>query len=96
MAQTMKWGQAYSVLLDVGAIANGFTLDSSTLGSTIDVLDGTTNFVDATEYVLSVSIKRGRQSQVDNMNVGICQATFDDRLSGRLFDPANTDRKSVV
>ena len=90
MAQTMKWGQAYSVLLDVGAIANGFTLDSSTLGSTIDVLDGTTNFVDATEYVLSVSIKRGRQSQVDNMNVGICQATFDDRLSGRLFDPANT------
>ena len=90
MAQTMKWGQAYSVLLDVGAIANAFTLDSSTLDSTIDVLDGTTNFVDATEYVLSVSIKRGRQSQVDNMPVGICQATFDDRISGRLFDPANT------
>jgi hypothetical protein len=90
MAQTMKWGQQYSVLLDVGAVANAFTLDSSTLDGTMDVLDGSTNFVDATEYVLSVSIKRGRQSQIDNMQVGICQATFDDRLSGRLFDPANT------
>jgi len=90
MAQTMKWGQAYSVLLDVGAIANAFTLDTSQLDDTDAVLDGSTNFIDATEYVLSVSIRRGRQSQVDNMSVGICQATFDDRASGRLFDPANT------
>ena len=54
MAQTMKWGQAYSVLLDVGAIANAFTLDQSELDDPNTVLDGSTNFIDATEYVLSV------------------------------------------
>lgn len=90
MAQTMKWGQAYSVLIDIGEVANGFVLDTDKLDNTTNVLDGTTNFVDATEYVLAVSIKRGRGSQIDNMQVGVCQVQFDDRQSGRLFDPANT------
>jgi hypothetical protein len=30
MPKTLKWGQEYSVLLDVGQIADAFTLDSST------------------------------------------------------------------
>ena len=89
MPKTLKWGQAYSVLLDVGAVADAFTLDSSLLDGT-DVLDGSTDFVDATEYVLAVAIQRGRTSQTDQFSPGTCRVLADDRASGRLFDPANT------
>jgi hypothetical protein len=89
MPKTLKWGQEYSVLLDVGAITDAFTLDSSTLDGT-DVLDGSTDFVDATEYVLSVAIQRGRTTQTDQFSPGTCRVLADDRASGRLFDPANT------
>ena len=89
MPKTLKWGQEYSVLLDVGAITDAFTLDSSLLDGT-DVLDGSTDFVDATEYVLSVAIQRGRTSQTDQFSPGTCRVLADDRASGRLFDPANT------
>ena len=89
MPKTLKWGQAYSVLLDVGATADAFILDTSTLNGD-DTLNGSTDFVDATEYVLSVAIQRGRNSQTDQFSVGTCRIVADDRASGRLFDPANT------
>ena len=89
MPKTLKWGQAYSVLLDVGQITNQFILDTSTLDGTA-VLDGSGDFVDATEYVLSVAIQRGRGSQTDQFSPGTCRVLADDRASGRLFDPANT------
>jgi len=89
MPKTLKWGQAYTVLLDVGAIANSFILDTSTLDGT-DTLDGSSDFVDATEYVLSVAIQRGRSTQTDQFSPGSCRVLADDRASGRLFDPANT------
>jgi hypothetical protein len=89
MPKTLKWGQAYSVLLDVGAVADAFILDTSTLNGT-DVLNGSTDFVDATEYVLSVAIQRGRGSQTEQFSPGTCRVLADDRESGRLFDPANT------
>jgi hypothetical protein len=77
------------VLLDVGAITDAFILDTSLLDGT-DTLDGSTDFVDATEYVLSVAIQRGRTSQTDQFSPGTCRVLADDRASGRLFDPANT------
>ena len=89
MPKTLKWGQAYTVLLDVGQVANQFILDTSTLDSTA-ALDGTGDFVDATEYVLSVAIQRGRSTQTDQFSPGSCRVLADDRASGRLFDPANT------
>jgi hypothetical protein len=89
MPKTLKWGQAYSVLLDVGAVADAFTLDSSTLDGT-DTLNGSTDFVDATEYILAVSVQRGRGSQTEQFQPGTCRILADDRASGRLFDPANT------
>jgi hypothetical protein len=89
MPKTLKWGQEYSVLLDVGQIADAFILDSSLLDGT-DTLNGSTDFVDATEYVLSVAIQRGRTSQTDQFSPGTCRVLADDRASGRLFDPANT------
>ena len=89
MPKTLKWGQEYSVLLYVGAVADAFTLYSSTLDGT-DVLDGSTDFVDATEYVLAVAVQRGRTNQTDQFSPGTCRVLADDRASGRLFDPANT------
>ena len=89
MPKTLKWGQEYSVLLDVGAITDAFILDTSLLDGT-DTLNGSTDFVDATEYVLSVAIQRGRTSQTDQFSPGTCRVLADDRASGRLFDPANT------
>jgi hypothetical protein len=77
-------------LLDVGFLADAFTLDSSTLNGT-DVLDGSTDFVDITEYVTSVNINRGRATQLDAFNAGNCSITADDKAAGRRFDPLNTD-----
>jgi hypothetical protein len=89
MPKTLKWGQEYSVLLDVGAVADEFILDESILDGD-DTLGGSTDFVDATEYVLAVAIQRGRTSQTDQFSPGTCRVLADDRASGRLFDPANT------
>jgi hypothetical protein len=90
MAKVMKWGETVKVLLDVGFLADAFTLDSSTLNGT-DVLDGSTDFVDITEYVTSVNINRGRATQLDAFNAGNCSITADDKAAGRRFDPLNTD-----
>ena len=90
MAKLMKWGETVKVLLDVGFLADAFTLDSSTLNGT-DVLDGSTDFVDITEYVTSVNINRGRATQLDTFNAGNCSIIADDKAAGRRFDPLNTD-----
>jgi hypothetical protein len=90
MAKVMKWGETISVLLDVGFLADAFTLDSSVLDGT-DVLDGSTDFVDITEYVQSVNINRGRQTQLDTFNAGTLNIVANDQASGRQFDPLNTD-----
>ena len=86
----MKWGETVKVLLDVGFLADAFTLDSSTLNGT-DVLNGSTDFVDITEYVTSVNINRGRATQLDTFNAGNCSIVADDKASGRQFDPLNTN-----
>ena len=90
MAKVMKWGETVKVLLDVGFLADAFTLDSSTLDGS-DVLNGSTDFVDITEYVTSVNINRGRATQLDAFNAGNCSITADDKAAGRRFDPLNTD-----
>jgi len=90
MAKVMPWGETLKVLLDAGFLANVFTLDFSFLDGP-DVLDGTTDFVDVTEYVLSVGITRGRTDQLrSQFQPGVCQIVLDDRASSRAFDPANT------
>ena len=90
MAKVMPWGETLKVLLDAGFITDAFTLDSSTLDGG-DTLDGSTDFVDVTEYVLSVGITRGRTDQLrSQFQPGVCQIVLDDRASGRSFDPANT------
>jgi hypothetical protein len=90
MAKLMKWGETVKVLLDVGFLSDQFILDTSTLNGT-DTLDGSTDFVDITEYVTSVNINRGRATQLDTFNAGNCSIVADDKASGRQFDPLNTD-----
>lgn len=89
MAKTALWGEILKVNLDVGFKANIFKLDSSTLNG-IDALEGSTDFVDITEYVQSITINRGRNSQLDTFQTGTMSIVADDRASGRSFDPLNT------
>jgi hypothetical protein len=89
MAKTAVWGEVLKVNLDVGFKTNIFKLDSSTLDGT-DALEGSTDFVDITEYVQSITINRGRSNQLDTFSTGTLSITADDRASGRSFDPLNT------
>ena len=89
MAKTTKWGSTYKVLLDVGFLADAFVLDSSTLNGT-DVLNGSTSFVDITEYVTNININRGRATQLDTFPSSSCSIVADDRAAARYFDPFNT------
>jgi len=89
MAKTAIWGQTYKVLLDTGLLQNEFQLDSSTLNGP-NVLDGDVDFADVTEYVLSVSIRRGRPDQLASMPIGVATIILDDQASSRAFDPSNT------
>ena len=67
----------YGVFLDAGFITDAFTLDSSTLNG-LDVLDGSTEFFDVTEYVLAVSVARGRSEFRQPIDAGRCTITIDD------------------
>jgi hypothetical protein len=89
MPKAMPWGETLKVELDVGFITDAFTLDTSTLNGT-DVLDGSTEFVDITEWVNSVGISRGRTDQFSTFPPGTCGLVINDSESGRSFDPANT------
>lgn len=89
MATTLNWGETFKVLLDVGFIANGFTLDRSELDG-VEVLDGATDFVDITEYVQAINIDRGRSGQLSGFNTGTLTLVADDRAAERRFDPLNT------
>lgn len=76
MASILDQGD-YRVYLDAGFQTNAFRLDSSTLNGT-DVLDGTTEFFDVTDYVQAVSISRGRQKYRQPINAGRCSIRIDD------------------
>jgi len=89
MAKETKWGSTYKVLLDVGFLANQFVLDTSELDG-FAVLDGSTNFVDITQYVTNININRGRASQLDTFPSSSCTIVADDRAADRYFDPLNT------
>jgi hypothetical protein len=91
MTVTSRWGMQYQALLDVGFIVDEFTLDSTTLGVLdTNVLDGSTELVDITEYVQNVNITRGRSNQLDIFNAGAMTIRANDQQANRAFDPLNT------
>jgi hypothetical protein len=81
----------YLVELDAGFYQDVFTLDDAVLGLLdVDYLDGSTTFFDVTEYVVGVSIRRGRSSQDAQFGAGVCTITIDDLLGQDKFNVANT------
>lgn len=76
MASILNQGD-YRVYLDAGFLTDAFRLDSSQLNGT-DVLDGTTEFFDVTDYVQAVSISRGRQKYRQPISAGRCTIRIDD------------------
>lgn len=91
MTVTSRWGMQYQALLDVGFTTDAFTLDSVTQGILDqDILDGSTSFVDITQYVQNINITRGRSSQLDVFNSGALSLRANDSEANRAFDPLNT------
>jgi len=81
----------YLVELDAGFYQNVFTLDDDVLGILdTDYLDGSTTFFDVTEYIINVSIKRGRDSQDAQFGASTCSIVIDDLLGQDKFSVANS------
>jgi hypothetical protein len=80
----------YQALLDVGFLVDAFVLDSPTDGLLgTGVLDGSTSFVDITEYVQNINITRGRSTQLEVFNAGAMTLRANDSQANRSFDPLN-------
>jgi hypothetical protein len=88
MATTLVFGEQVSVIAALGFIVREFTLDSSTLDGE-DVLDGTLDGLDISEYVQSLSISRGRSDQFSSFRTGTLTLVL--RNNDRRFDPINED-----
>jgi hypothetical protein len=81
----------YKVELDAGFYQNVFTLDDDALGILDeDFLDGSTTFFDVTQYIVNVSIKRGRDSQDAQFGASTCSIIIDDLLGQDKFSVANS------
>jgi hypothetical protein len=85
MATVLKSGEQVAVIMELGFSIDAFTLDSSQLNG-LDVLDGTLG-TDVAEYVQSLSISRGRSSQLDQFSAGRLSLTL--LNNDRRFDPIN-------
>jgi len=79
----------YTVELDTGFLQDAFTLNTSVLNGT-DVLDGTTQYADITDYVTGVNYKRGRATPFDQFGAGTMSFTLNDELAGGLLNPFDT------
>jgi len=88
MATTLVFGEQVSVIAALGFIVREFTLDSSTLNGE-DVLDGTLEGLDISEYVQSLTISRGRSDQFSSFRTGTLTLVL--RNNDRRFDPINED-----
>jgi hypothetical protein len=61
----------YTVELDTGFLQDEFILDTSLLNGT-DVLDGSTDFADITDFVTGINYKRGRSTPFDQFGRAPC------------------------
>lgn len=89
-AVTIPNAGKYDILVDVGFLIDGFTLDSSTSGlldGTQYVLDGTTSYASVAEGTLNASVRRGRQDENDAFTNGTFTFTLNDTLADGVFNP---------
>ena len=93
-AVTIPNAGTYDLLVDVGFLIDGFTLDDPVKGlldSTQYVLDGSTTFASVAEGTLNVSVKRGRADENDAITNGTMSFTLNDTLADGVFNPFDDD-----
>ena len=93
-AVTIPNAGTYDLLVDVGFLVNGFTLDNPVKGvldNTTYVLDGNTQFASVAEGTLNVSMKRGRADENDAITNGTMSFTLNDTLADGVFNPFDDD-----
>lgn len=90
MATTLRSGEQITVLIQLGFPVDVFTLNSATDGVlNQDYLDGTLLGDDVSPYVQTLTVARGRSSQLDQFSAGRCAITL--LNNDRRFDPINED-----
>lgn len=89
MATTLAWGEPVLVTMSVGYLVNQFTLNDPELGllDGTGVLDGNLEGLDVTEYVMGVSLRRGRSNELAQFEAGSISIVLNN--NDRRFDPIN-------
>jgi hypothetical protein len=80
----------YLFEVDSGFDYSSFRLDDSlkgVLGNTTYKLGPGTDFVDLSEYVQSITYRRGRRRTVDQFGAGTMTVIVDDQLAGGILNP---------
>jgi len=89
MATTLVYGEQITVLCELGFAVDPFTLDSASLGLLdTNFLDGTLTGTDVSEFVMDMSIRRGRADEFETFRAGTLAMRLID--NDRQFDPLNT------
>ena len=89
-AVTIPNAGTYDLLVDVGFLIDGFTLDDPVKGlldSPDYVLDGTTSFSSVADGTVAANVRRGRQDTDDQFPVGTMTFTLNDTLADGVFNP---------
>lgn len=93
-AVTIPNAGKYDLLVDVGFLVDGFTLNDPVKGlldGTTYVLDGTTSYASVAEGTLNVNVKRGRRDENDAITNGTMSFTLNDTLADGVFNPFDDD-----
>ena len=90
MATTTRWGETLEVLMELGFPVRKFTIGNATSGKIGDpnyYIGGSTEGLDVSPYVLSLSTQRGRPDQLAAFTAG--SANIELNNADRRFDPIN-------
>jgi len=90
MATAVVQSGNYLFEVDTGWDVNSFTLDDSTKGllnNSEYTLGPNTQFADVTNFVKTISYRRGRQRTSDQFTAGTMQVVLDDELAGGALSP---------
>jgi len=90
MPATVVDSGTYTFEVDTGFDYGSFRLDDATKGvldNTEYKLGPTTSYADITEYVKSLTYRRGRRRTVDQFGAGTMTVIVDDQLAGGILNP---------
>jgi len=93
-AVTIPNAGTYDLLVDVGFLVDGFTLNDPVKGllnSAQYVLDGSTSFASVASGTTNVYVKRGREDEGDAITNGTMTFTLNDTLADGVFNPFDDD-----